>query len=76
MICATRNYPNSNGGFCVNDSGGPLIQDGLTSRTDRVVGLTSWGPGSCNSPDFPYVFTDVGEVYPWIEATMAEMLAA
>lgn len=76
MICATRGYPSSNGGFCVGDSGGPLIAEGLTARTDRVVGLTSWGPGNCNSDSYPYVFTDVGAVDGWIRATMREMLAA
>ena len=119
----TENFPNSDSGTCLGDSGGPLISPGTSAAGDRQIGITSW-TGACGAPAAPSalgwllfgcsgggggqgsrrcllaarshlvpshqwaavtrcspyhaccppgVFTDIGEVFPWIEDKVRQL---
>lgn len=67
MICAAREDRDA----CQGDSGGPLIVNKGWSDEDVQVGIISWGYG-CADPDFPGVYSRVGEAYDWIMETIEE----
>ncbi|XP_011209021.2 trypsin alpha-3-like [Bactrocera dorsalis] len=48
---------------CQGDSGGPMICNG------KQAGIVSWGEG-CGRVDFPGVYTDISNVYGFIENTL------
>ncbi|XP_071454125.1 trypsin-1-like [Hetaerina americana] len=55
---------------CQGDSGGPLVQfesDGIPT----IVGLVSWGPVPCSSPNHPAVYTRVSAFLDFISDTIA-----
>lgn len=58
-LCA--GLPDIGKGGCVGDSGGPLMQNG------SQIGITSWGPITCNPLEGPSVFTKVSYYIPWIK---------
>jgi len=49
---------------CQNDSGGPVVQN------NQVIGAVSWGYG-CARPQYPGVYTRVGNFVTWIQAKQA-----
>ncbi|KAJ8668475.1 hypothetical protein QAD02_010138 [Eretmocerus hayati] len=52
---------------CLGDSGGPLMDiHNLELSTYCIVGVTSSGPRSCGSADFPAIYTKVYDFVPWI----------
>lgn len=53
---------------CTGDSGGPLLKK-MENGSFVEVGLVSWGPTGCLYPPFPVVYTNVGEIYPWVSLT-------
>lgn len=66
MSCAGG--PSGRASSCSGDSGGPLVAS--TGSGYRLVGLTSWGDGSCGG-DEPSVFTRVASapVRNWVART-------
>lgn len=58
MLCARSEgaYP------CNGDSGGPLVAHGV------LIGLVSWGPGTCSHPSRPTVYTNTTELRAWIHS--------
>lgn len=71
--CPPAAEGNTPTGFCAGDSGGPLLLPGLDGAPDRQVGIVSWGSDKCGDPAYPDVYTDVGEVAPWIEAGVRQL---
>lgn len=64
-ICAGGK--NSRKGVCSGDSGGPLfISDADGPNT--LVGITSFGPSTCGTPNIPDGFTNVKIYKDWIQA--------
>ncbi|XP_002929820.2 kallikrein-1-like [Ailuropoda melanoleuca] len=63
MLCAGQLEGNSDS--CLDDSGGPLICDGV------LQGITSWGHIPCGSPDMPVVYTKLIPYLQWIKETMS-----
>lgn len=52
---------------CRGDSGGPLIE----SDSNAIIGLTSWGIGTCGyGRAYPSVYTHVAAYSKWIKAEM------
>lgn len=53
---------------CSGDSGGPLMDSKLIGAQMRktVVGIVSFGPGTCGIEDQPAVYTKVSEFLDWI----------
>uniref|UniRef100_A0A182QQ75 CLIP domain-containing serine protease n=1 Tax=Anopheles farauti TaxID=69004 RepID=A0A182QQ75_9DIPT len=49
---------------CSGDSGGPLMRQ-LTG-TWYLIGVVSFGPSKCGTPDVPGVYTNVAEYVDWI----------
>lgn len=62
MICA-GDVANGGKDSCQGDSGGPVVQDG------KVVGVVSWGYG-CARPNYPGVYTRVGNYVSWLQNKM------
>ncbi|XP_049815415.1 trypsin-1-like [Schistocerca nitens] len=59
MICA--GVTGGGYGACQGDTGGPLV-----SGSTYQVGIVSWGNG-CGLADYPGVYTNVGNLWPWIQ---------
>jgi secreted trypsin-like serine protease len=55
-------------GPCYGDSGGPLVWE--TGGRKIIVGLSSWVPNYCASPEGPSVFSKVASASRWIEQTI------
>ncbi|XP_076041575.1 uncharacterized protein LOC143025574 isoform X2 [Oratosquilla oratoria] len=66
MLCMDA----SNGDSCNGDSGGPCIMK-KPDGTFEVVGVVSFGSGSCTDADLPGVYTRVGAYLEWIKAQLA-----
>ncbi|XP_061170601.1 neurotrypsin-like [Saccostrea echinata] len=66
MFCA--GYLEGGVDSCQGDSGGPLTCE--VEGTQAILGITSWGK-SCAAPNFPGVYTKVGNFLPWIRETIA-----
>lgn len=59
MLCAGYLYVGGKDS-CQGDSGGPLTYGGL------LVGIVSWGTGTCGSAYYPSVYGSVPNLYSWI----------
>ena len=57
---------------CDGDAGGPMVQTGLTSDEDVLVGITSFGTG-CADPDFPGVYTRLSFYADFITDAICEL---
>lgn len=55
---------------CEGDSGGPLIRFELQANKDVpryfLIGIVSFGPRNCGTPNLPAVFTRVSSHIDWI----------
>ncbi|XP_042210685.1 trypsin-1-like [Homarus americanus] len=60
MICAAASGKDA----CFDDSGGPLMT--RVGQHWQVIGVVSFGPSTCASPDVAGVFTKVANYIPWI----------
>lgn len=63
QICAGDSKIKSN--TCEGDSGGALVQ--TFGDRKNIIGITSFGPGYCNSDRNPAVYTNVSAFIDWIE---------
>jgi hypothetical protein len=70
----TEGNGNGRGGTCSGDSGGPVFLG--SSRSNLIVGVTSFGQNSlCRGVDFAFR-TDTGAVLDWIRTTVGPQLWA
>ena len=60
---------------CQGDSGGPLIIKGKSSKSDVLVGLTSFGEG-CARKNAPAGYTNVQLYTPWIKEQLNSLTKA
>jgi secreted trypsin-like serine protease len=64
MICAGGEL---NQDSCENDSGGPLILEGVSDNEDVLLGVVSWGYG-CGMEGYPGVYSRVSKARSWLES--------
>ena len=66
-ICAGGLDSQSRAGVCSGDSGGPLfISD--PGGPNTLVGVTSFGPSTCGTPNTPDGFTNIAIYKDWVQA--------
>ena len=70
MICAESSGKDT----CAGDSGGPMVALNNLGTGHVLVGLTSWGPGVCATPNEPGVYTRLANYGEWIKATTLGVL--
>ncbi|RWS29112.1 hypothetical protein B4U80_09967 [Leptotrombidium deliense] len=63
-VCA--GFENGEHDTCNADSGGPLMWFNRETKTWVLIGITSFGPPICGTPNKPGVYTRVSFYLPWI----------